>query len=90
MYIIIKNLLKNYIYSDAPSIDNGSTYAHIFFGKKSLVSDVYVMKTDNHLVNTLEDNVRAWGSTSKLIIDRDKSEFINCEQSILQSLFMDY
>ena len=35
------------IYSDTPAIDNGATVAQIFVGIKTLVTDVYSMKTDS-------------------------------------------
>ena len=46
------------VYSDTPIIDNGSTSAQIFVGTKTLVTDVYRIKSDKQFVNTLEDNIR--------------------------------
>jgi hypothetical protein len=51
------------VYSDAPAIDNSSTCA------KSTVADVYSMKSEKQLVNTLEYNIREQGATKLLISD---------------------
>lgn len=45
------------VYSDTPAISGGETYAQIFVGTESLVTDVEGMKTDKQFVNTLEDNI---------------------------------
>ena len=66
------------IYYDTPFIDDGSKYAQLFVATKLLVSDVYVMKTDNQFFNTLEENIRARGAMSKLISDSSQSEVSNC------------
>ena len=46
------------IFSDTPTIDSGVTMAQIFVGKRTLVTDVYPLKTQKQFVNTLEDNIR--------------------------------
>ena len=78
------------IYSDTLAIYGGSTYAQLFVGKYSLVSNAYCMKTDNQFLNTLEGNIHARGEMSELISDRAQSDIINCAQSILWTLFIDY
>ena len=55
------------VHSDAPAVDDGSTCAQIFVGTKTLVIDVYGIKTDKQFVNTLEDNIRKRGAMDKLI-----------------------
>jgi hypothetical protein len=45
------------VYSNTPAIGGGETYAQIFVGTESLVTDVEGMKTDAQFVNTLEDNI---------------------------------
>ena len=77
------------IYSETPSNDDGSTCVNLFVSTKSLVSDIYGMKTDKQFVNTLEDNIRARGATSKLISDSAQSEVRNSAQSILWAIFID-
>jgi len=46
------------IYSDTPAVDSGATIAQVFVGVKSLVTDVYAIKTDRQFINTLEDQIR--------------------------------
>ena len=77
------------IYSETPCNDDGSTCVNLFVSTKSLVSDIYGMKTDKQFVNTLEDNIRARGATSKLISDSDQSEVRNSAQIILWAIFID-
>jgi len=45
------------IYSDTPAIDSGATIAQVFVGVKSLITDVYAIKTDRQFINTLEDQI---------------------------------
>ena len=52
---------------DTPANDDGSTRTQLFFGTKSLISDIYDMNIDKQFVNTLEDNIDAWEAMSKLI-----------------------
>jgi len=77
------------VYSDTPAIDDGATCAQIFVGTKSLVTDVYGMKTDKEFVNTLEDNIRERGAMNKLISDRAQSEVSNKVLDILRALCID-
>ena len=77
------------VYSDTPIIDNGSTSAQIFVGTKTLVTDVYRIKSDEQFANTLEDNIRTRGAMSKLISDRAQVEISNCVKDILRSLIID-
>ena len=72
MYFHDKPISTDNIYYVTPTIDYGSTYSNLFVGTKSLVSDIYVMKTYNKFVNTLEDKIRTWGAMSKLISNIDK------------------
>lgn len=64
-----EDLLTDVIYSDTPAIDDGSTSAAVFSGKKSHVMDVYGMKTDKQFVNTLEDVIRERGAPNRLLSD---------------------
>ena len=76
------------IYSDTPAINDGSTCAQSFSGTNSPVSYVYDIKTDQQFVNTLEENIRARGATSKMINGCDLSEVRNSSQSILWEIFI--
>ena len=62
------------VYSDTPAIDSGVKMAHLFVGKKSLVSDIYPMRSGNQFVNTLEDNICRHSAMDKLISDSAKNE----------------
>jgi len=43
------------VYTDTLAVNNASTCSEIFVGIKSLVADVFGMKTDKQFVNTLEE-----------------------------------
>ena len=64
------------IFSDTPAIDSGVTMAQIFVGKRTLVTDVYPLKSQKQFVNTLEDNIRFRGAMTKLISDYAKLRFL--------------
>jgi len=40
-----KPIATNTIYSDTPTIDGGEIYAQIFVGTKTLLTDIYGMKS---------------------------------------------
>ena len=65
------------IFSDTPAIDSGVTMAQSVVGKRTLVTDVYPLKSQNQLVNTLEDNIRFRGAMTKHISDYAKVEISN-------------
>jgi len=46
------------IYADSLAVDNRSTCAYVFVGIKSLITDVYGMKTDDESINIVEDDIR--------------------------------
>ena len=79
----------DYIYSDTPAVDDGSTGAQIFVGTKSMVVDAYGCKTTGEFVNTLEDNIRRRGAMSKLISDSAAVEMSNRVQKILCAYIID-
>ncbi|EEC44015.1 predicted protein [Phaeodactylum tricornutum CCAP 1055/1] len=62
------------IWSDTPAVDNGAKFAQLFVGRRSLVTDIYPMKTDKEFVNALEDNIRHRGAMDKLLSDRAQVE----------------
>jgi hypothetical protein len=46
------------VYMDTAAVDSGGVrYAQVFVGRKSLVTDIYGMKTQTQFVNTLLDNI---------------------------------
>ena len=72
------------IFSDTPAIDSGVTMAQIFVGKRTLVTDVYPLKSQKQFVNTLEDSIRFMGAMTKLISDYAKVEISNKVKDILR------
>ena len=77
------------VHSDTLAIDNGSTSTQIFARTKTLVTNVYGIKSDKQFVNTLENNIRTRGAMSKLISNRAQVEVSNHVKCILRSLFID-
>ena len=65
------------IYSDTPAVDSGATISQVFVGVESLVTNVYVIKTDRQFINTLEDQIWTWGAPTKLISDWAQLEISN-------------
>ncbi len=61
------------IYAETPAVRSGGIkMAQIFVGHKSLVIDVFGIKTEKQFVNTLEDCIRKRGAMDKLISDSAK------------------
>ena len=58
------------IFSDVPAIDSGDTMAQFCCGTKSLLCDVYSMKPERQMINTLEDIIRQHGAPDSLLIDQ--------------------
>ena len=58
--------------------------AQIFVGKRTLVTDVYPLKSQKQFVNTVEDNIRFRGAMTKLISDYAKVEISNKVKDILR------
>ena len=72
------------IFSDTPAIDSGVTMAQNFVGKRTLVTDVYPLKSQKQFINTLEDNIRFRGAMTKLISDYAKVGVSNKVKDILR------
>ena len=62
------------VYSTTPAIDDGSTMAQIYVCRRSLVIDVYPIKTQREFIKTLEDNIRNRGAMEMLISNRAQVE----------------
>jgi hypothetical protein len=76
------------VYSDVPAIQDGSTAAVIFVGVNTQVTDVYGIKTDKQLVNTLQDNIIQRGAPLKPLVTVAKpllatKSLISCAPSVL-------
>ena len=65
------------IFSDTHAIDSGVTMAQSFVGKRTLVTDVYPLKTQKQFVKNQEDNIRYRGAMTKLISDYAEVEISN-------------
>ena len=55
----------------------------MFVGKRTLVTDVYPLKSQKQFVNTLEDDIRFMGAMTKLISDYANVEMSNKVKDIL-------
>jgi hypothetical protein len=76
------------VFSDTPAVDSGVIAAQIFVRHECLVVDVYGLKTDKQLVNTLEDYIRQRGAMDKLIRDCAKAEMSSRVKHIIRALFI--
>ena len=72
------------IFSDTPAIDSGFTMAQIVVGKRTLITDVYPLKSQKQFVNALEDKIRFRGAMTKLISDYAKVEISYKVKDILR------
>jgi hypothetical protein len=77
------------VYSDVPSVYDGSTAAVIFVGTNTQVTDVYGIKTDKLFVNTLEDNIIQRDAPLKLISDRGQAIVSHKVADIVRSFYID-
>ena len=71
------------VYSNTPAINSGCKCAQIFVGTKTMVTDVYGMKTEKQFVNTLQDIIRTRGAPTKLISNHANVEISNEVKDIL-------
>ena len=76
-------LATDTVHSDTPAVDDGSKVAQLFVGTKSLVCDVYGMKTEKQFINTLQDIIRQRGAPTKLVSDNAQVEISNKVKDIL-------
>ena len=73
------------VYSDTPAVDSGVKMAQLFVGKKSLVSDIYPMRSGKQFVNTLEDSILRCSAMDKLISDSAKNEISHKVKDIFKA-----
>jgi hypothetical protein len=69
-----KPVTTDTVFSDTLVVDSVVTCAQLFVGRKSLVAEVYGLKTDKVFLNTLEDNIHKRGAMDKLISACAKAE----------------
>ena len=77
------------IFAECPAVDDGSTMAQLFVGRKSLVIDVFGMKSEKEFVNTLEDVIRRRGAMDQLISDSARVETSLRILDIMRALCID-
>ena len=73
---------------DTLAINGGETYAQIFVGMRSLITDVYGMKSPAQFPGTLSDNIMQHGAPTKLIRDHAQVEISKHIQEILCTLYI--
>jgi len=76
-------------YSDTPAVDDGSTKAQIFVGRKSLFADAYGCNTDKQFVGLLQDNIRKRGAMDMLISDSAQAEVSEKVKEVLRTYCID-
>ena len=59
--------------------------AQIFIGNKTMVRDIYELKSEKQFVNALEDNIRHRESPTKLVSDSSKSQLSDNVNDLLRS-----
>jgi hypothetical protein len=74
------------VYSNVASIDEGSMCAQVYVGTKLTVTDVYGMKNEKQLVNTLEDNICERRAMKQLLSDSAQSKISKRILDILHTL----
>src|SRR5210317_2076684 len=77
------------VYADTPDVEHGHVAAQFFVGTRSLVSDIYGVKTDSQFLQTLQDNVRKRGAPTKLVSDRAQAQVSKAVQDYLRWLYID-
>ena len=75
-------------FSDTPAINDGSTMAHFFVGRETLVCNAYGIKSQKQFINTLYDNIRFRGAMTTLITDGGRYEISKKVADLLRSLFI--
>ena len=74
------------VYSDnTPAVDTGVKMGQLYFGKESLVSDIYPMRSGRQFDNTLEDNIHRCSAMDKLISNSAKNEISHKVKDILRA-----
>src|SRR5215210_256288 len=62
----------------------GYTCAQLYVGKTSTFTEIYGMKQENQMADTLQDFIRQWGAPSRLLSDNAKSETSKVVTNILR------
>ena len=83
MYRRNEDIASDTVFSDTPAVDNGAKSAQIFFGTKTMDTDVEEMKTQSEFPSAFQDNVRKRGAPNRLLVDSAKVE---CSEAVLSYL----
>ena len=70
-------------FSNTKALD-GSTCAQLFVGRRSMLTDIFGMKTERQMPGALMDFIRKWGAGTGLFSDNAKSETSNAVRDILR------
>ena len=74
-------------FSNTKALD-GSTCAQLFVGRKSMLTDIFGMKTESQMPGALMDFIRKWGAGTGLFSDNAKSETSRAVRDILRTYNM--
>ena len=75
------------LYSDTPAVDDGSTAAQFFIGRKSHYRTVAPLGTsDKRFPNALMDQIRNYGAMNRIISDNAKAEISARVKELLRTL----
>ena len=78
------------LYSDTPAVDDGSTAAQFFIGRKSQFRTVSPMgPSDKNFPNALMDQIRRYGAMDRLVSDNARAEISARVKEILRTLVID-
>eukprot|EP00957_Ditylum_brightwellii_P077591 5895818-Ditylum_brightwellii.AAC.1 len=67
----------------------GSTCAQIYFERKSLLTDIYGMKTELQMIGTLMDFICKWGTMKGLFSDNAKAQTSMAIKDVLHQYNID-
>ena len=74
------------LYSDTPAVDDGSTAAQFFIGRKSIYRTAHSLgKSDKNFVHTLHDEIQRYGAMDKIISDNAKAQISDRVKDILRT-----
>ena len=74
------------LYGSEPAVDNGSTAAQFFIGRKSHYRSIFAMgSTDKEFATSLMDVIRKYGAMDELISDNAKAQISEKTKSILRT-----
>ena len=82
-----EDIATDTFFSNTRALD-GSICAQLFVGRKSMLTDVFGMKTEQQMPGALMDFIRKWGAGTGLFSDNAKAETSNAVRDILRQYNM--